>query len=103
MRASRIINTDEYPLFRKSPVRSRQTLIMPEVRRNGKGGKTTAVVNKIKPRTTFSPGHEPVKFQNNYRQVQGRSQYYFEEVPRPRPPPHLPYQNWESGPDGIRT
>jgi hypothetical protein len=54
---------------------------MTEVRRNGKGGKTTAVVNKIKPRTTFSPGHEPVKFQNNYRQVQGRSQYYFEEVP----------------------
>ena len=34
-----------------------------------------------KPRAIFSPGHEPVKFQNNYRQVQGRSQYYFEEVP----------------------
>src|SRR4029077_7282813 len=25
----------------------------------------------------ISPGHEPVKFQNNYRQVQGRSQCYF--------------------------
>jgi hypothetical protein len=52
----------------------------------------------------FSPGHEPVKFQNNYRQVQRRSQYYFEEVPRPRPPRHFPYQNRESGgPGGIRT
>ena len=38
MRDSRIINTDVYPLFRKNPARSRQTLIMPEVRRNGKGG-----------------------------------------------------------------
>src|ERR1039458_1726583 len=47
---------------------------------------------KTKPRATFSPGHEPVKFQCNYCQVQGRSQCYFEEVPRPRPPRHFSYR-----------
>jgi hypothetical protein len=72
---------------------------MARAERGARGGS-----GQTKPRATFSPRHEPVKFRINYRQVQGPSQYYFEEAPRPRPPLHFPYQNRESGgPDGIRT
>jgi len=38
---------------------------MPEVSGNGKGG-TDGSPLKTKPRATFSPGNEPVKFQDNY-------------------------------------
>ena len=56
--------------------------------------KERLALSENKTPSQISPGHEPVKFRDNYRYVLKRSQYYFEEVPRPRPPRHFPYQNW---------
>jgi hypothetical protein len=39
---------------------------------------TRTAVTKQKPRAKFSPGHEPVKFQNDYRQLRGRSRGYLD-------------------------
>src|SRR6266849_8035946 len=59
---------------------------------------------KTKPRARSARGMNPSSSKTIIVRFWGEVNITFEEVPRPRPPRHFPYQNRESGgPDGIRT